>query len=226
MVIQLQSGIRITNPEEIIHSYYETMGKGVHKYDGTKLPEDDSFSEGQIDEAIRLANGLGASIRRRREVARQLVQRRSDIECRLAHVPSHVRISDGCNEIPWKELEAVFDIFRVRYLGLTGMTKILHKKRPNIIPILDKIIASKYLKPLLAKQEITNIQRETEAAVYYIKIRKRDVDRNRHSLMELQRWITEQLKYDISILRVLDILIWSCFGPFRGRVCGQNLLIS
>jgi hypothetical protein len=85
---------------------------------------------------------------------------------------------------------------------------------------------SKYLKPLLTKQGITNIQGETEAAVYYIKILKKDVDGNSHSVMELQRWITEQLKYDISILRVLDILIWSCFGPFRERICGHNLLIG
>ena len=230
MVIQLQSGIRIRNPQKITISYYgnphiKGMGKGVHKYDGTKLPEDNSFSEDQMRLAIHLVNGFGGRGIPTEKVIKLFSANQAEIEARLAEVPFNRSIFDAYDDIPWSKVKLLFDSCRVSYIGRARMTKILHKKRPDLIPILDSVVVDKYLEPLLAKQRIASAPSEIEKAVYYIKILKGDVDRNRHPLMELQSWAGKHY-HDISILRVLDILIWSCFGPFRERICGHNLLIG
>ena len=221
MTIQLRNGMMFNaeKAKKIIERYYQCMGNGVHEYDRTRL-EDNSFTREQIEQLVYLINRFGAQMRSKKvinKVINQLIQRKEEIESELARVPLHFSILGSQEEIPWGNLESLFYTCRMPQIGLARMTKILHKKRPNIIPILDSVAMNR-LGSLLAKQGIVNIRGEMEKAIYCIKELKKDVDTNKEALIELQNYCREKW-YDISVIRVLDILLWSCLGPFKERLC-------
>jgi len=200
MLIRLRQGIKVNDPVASVIDYYEKTaktGKGTRAYD-----------EARILQSIELINRLGA--RMPYKAAELLLQKKDEIESRLADVPARLTILDSYEEIPWEKLKSLFDSFRVKYVGLARMTKILHKKRPNLIPILDKnILVNKYLEPLLRAQGII-VRDATERAVCYIKELKEDIDRNREAFTKVQQNLKSE-GYDISLLRILDILIWYHF---------------
>ncbi|MBM4447294.1 MAG: hypothetical protein FJ023_08120 [Chloroflexi bacterium] len=224
MTIQLRNGmmISIDAAKKVIINYYSNMGKeeeekGVHGYDKAKLQEDNLFPEHQIMQAIGLMYKLGGHGIPHKYV-QLLIQKRCEIESQLQRVPTKISILDRHDEIPWSELKSLFDIFRIPYVSIPRLTKILHKKRPNMIPILDSVVVGKYLQPLLEKQGVASIREETLRAVYCIKELKKDADTNKEALTELQNYCKKRW-YDISVIRVLDILLWSCLGPFKERLC-------
>ncbi|MCJ7654622.1 MAG: hypothetical protein MUO97_04860 [Dehalococcoidia bacterium] len=128
MVIQLRNGmiINVETAKKIIERYYQCMGKGVHAYDESKLPADNSFPEDQIRQAIKLVNRLGGRGIPQKSVE-LLIQRRHDIELQLRQMPINVAILDSYEDIPWSELKTLFDIFRIKYISIPRLTKVLHK---------------------------------------------------------------------------------------------------
>jgi len=212
MLIRLRQGIKVNDPVGTVTNYYKKAGKGAIAYDKFELPRDNSFNKDQIEQAIRASNRLGARIPYNDEskVLKPLLQKQNEIESKLAGVPAHLTILDNYVEIPWDNLKSLFDTFKLKYISLARMTKILHKKRPNLIPILDKnILVNKYLEPLLQEQGVIT-REETERAVYYIKELRKDIEGNREAFIEAKQNLKNE-DYDISLLRILDILIWYHF---------------
>ena len=82
------------------------------------------------------------------------------------------------------------------------MTKALHPKRPALIPILDSFVQA-----YLASDE-PSPGSFGERAVELVRGYKRDLDRNRRALRELQRELASR-GYRVTEVRILDILIWS-----------------
>lgn len=219
MLIRLRQGIKVNDPVGTVINYYKKAGKGTIAYDKFELPPDNSFSKDQIEQVIRVCNRLGARIPYNDEskVIEPLLQKREEIESQLTGVPAHLTILDNYVDIPWDSLKSLFDTFRLKYISLARMTKILHKKRPNLIPILDKnILVNRFLKPLLQKQGISAWE-EAEMAVYYIKELKKEVDTNRETFMKIQRTLKDK-GHHISVLRILDILVWYHFFYKEGNV--------
>ena len=219
MLIQLRRRTKINNPEKTVLGYWNRE-RGASAYDEARLPQDNSFTEDQIEQVVRAANRLGARIpyKNERKIIKPLLQRKDEIESKLRGIPVHLAIIDNYEEIPWENLKSLFDTFEMKYIGLARMTKILHKKRPHLIPILDtNILVNRYLEPLLQQNGIV-VREETEKAICYVKELKKDVDRNKDALIKLQHNLASKGYdiYDISIVRLVDILIWSHFF-YRGE---------
>jgi len=208
MIIILRSNIKVANPQEVILRYYSTMGRGVHLYDQTVIPQDNTFTSEQMERIKRLVNGLGG-----RGIPcnamNALNHRRTEIENRLRQVPATVNIIDDCSVIPWGDIGHLIDSMRVPYLGLARLTKILHKKRP----ILDSVMVG-YLQPFISREEIVGAS-DAGRAICYIKELKKDIHNNIMVFTELLEWARKP--YPISIIRILDILTWCTLGPFRNR---------
>jgi hypothetical protein len=222
MLIRLRQGIEVCDPVGTIIDYYKKAGKGTIAYDKFELPPDNSFSKDQIEQVIKVCNRLGARIpyNDKSKVIEPLLQKREEIEYQLTEVPAHLTIFDNYAEIPWDSLKSLFDTSRMKYINLARMTKILHKKRPNLIPILDKnILVNKFLKPLLQNQGIFAWD-DTKTAVHYIKVLKKEVDTNRETFMKVQHTLKD-IGHDISVLRILDILVWYHFFYKEGHA--QNI---
>lgn len=212
MIVMLRPNIKINDPQEVILRYYKTMGKGVCSYDQATLPEDNYFPIEQLKEAKRLADKLGTHGIPHSAIG-ALDEKKSEIRERLREVPTIVSILADYSEIPWDNVRKLLETLRVRGLGIARLTKMLHKKRPNIIPIIDSVMEG-YLRPFVSRQAVKGVS-DVEKAMCYIKELKKDVDTNRMVLMQLHDW--QGKPYRISILRVLDILVWCTQGPFRDR---------
>ena len=165
----------------------------------------DSSGPGSFDESdLRLANRGGARISAAEMAA--ILERRGEIERALRKVQLDASLADATSSIPWIPLTRLFDAFAdIRGVGFSKMTKALHRKRPALIPMLDSVVQA-----YLARDDPGTPSSGPfgERATALVRSYKRDLDRNRSVLHELQRQLASRT-YRLTEVRILDVLIWS-----------------
>jgi Family of unknown function (DUF6308) len=194
--LALRGGVDVENPLGLALEFLEAYSG----YEGADASGPFSFDESDL----RLANRGGARISAAEIGA--ILERRSRIERALRRVRPDASLADATSSIPWLPLTRLFDAFAdIRGIGFSKMTKALHKKRPALIPMLDSVVQS-YL---------TRDDPETRAegsfgvrAVALVRSYKRDLDRNRSALQEIQQELASR-GYRLTEVRLLDLLIWS-----------------
>jgi hypothetical protein len=93
------------------------------------------------------------------------------------------------------------------------MTKALHKKRPALIPMLDSVVQAYLTRDDRAMLSSCSFGERSTALV---RSYKRDLDRNRSALREIQRELASRT-LRLTEVRILDLLIWSVSGrPANG----------
>jgi Family of unknown function (DUF6308) len=194
--ISLRGGVEVEKPLELA---LEFLGAYSGSWAG------DSSGPVSFDERdLRLANRGGARISAAEIAA--ILERRSEIESALRNVDPDASLAEATSSIPWTPLTRLFDAFAdIRGVGFSKMTKALHMKRPALIPMLDSVVQA-YL---------TQDDRDTrssgsfgERAIVLVRSYKRDLDRNRSVLHELQQELAGHT-YQLTEVRILDVLIWS-----------------
>jgi Family of unknown function (DUF6308) len=194
--IILRSGVEVENPLELAlgflaaYSSYEAYGSsGAASFDESDL---------------RVANRGGARISAAEIAA--ILERRGDIERALRRIHPDASLADATDSIPWIPLTRLFDAFAdIRGIGFSKMTKALHRKRPALIPMLDSVVQA-----YLTKDDPGTRSSESfgERATALVRSYKRDLDRNRSVLHEIQQELASR-KYRLTEVRILDLLIWS-----------------
>jgi len=125
------------------------------------------------------------------------------IQGALRRIDPNASLTDATWSVPWTPLTQLFDAFAdIPGVGYSKTTKALHPKRPELIPMLDS-----YVQAYLAGEEPAPGS-FGEHAVELVREYKRDLDRNRPALRELQREL-ERRSYRVTEVRLLDLLIWS-----------------
>ena len=110
------------------------------------------------------------------------------------------------SSIPWIPLTRLFDAFAdIRGVGFSKMTKTLHRKRPALIPMLDSVVQT-YLTG--DDPEIGSSGSFGDRATLLVRSYKRDLDRNRAALREIQLELAGR-DYRLTEVRILDLVIWS-----------------
>jgi hypothetical protein len=110
--------------------------------------------------------------------------------------------------VPWLQLRQLFDAFAdLRGVGLSKMTKTLHRKRPALIPMLDSVVQG-----YLADDDPGAKAPFGERALGLVRGYKRDLDVNRVPLRAVRRELAKR-SHPLSEVRVLDLLIWSVEVP-------------
>ena len=135
-----------------------------------------------------------------------ILERRGEIERALRRVQLDASLADATSSIPWTPLTRLFDAFAdIRGVGFSKMTKALHRKRPALIPMLDSVVQA-----YLARDdpEMPSSGLFGERATALVRSYKRDLDRNRSALHEVQRELASRT-YRLTEVRILDLLIWS-----------------
>ena len=161
---------------------------------------DVSASFGEAD--VRLANRGGARISAA-EIALVLERRRA-IERALRAVAPHASLAGTASSVPWLPLTHLFDAFAdIRGVGLSKMTKALHPKRPALIPMLDSVV-QKYLHD----DDLGAQAPFGERALELVRGYKRDLDSNQGAVRAVRQEL-ERRSYDLTEVRILDLLIWS-----------------
>ena len=193
--ILLRGGIEIENPLELALEFLDAYSS----YDA--VPSDPaSFKE----DDLRLANRGGARISASEIAA--ILGRRGDIERALRKIEPDASLADATSSIPWMSLTELFDAFaEIRGIGFSKMTKALHPKRRALIPILDTLVQAY----LAAEDSAASASASFgERATALVRGYKRDLDRNRSVLHELQQELANRT-HRLTEVRILDILIWS-----------------
>ena len=194
--IVLRGGVEVESPLELALEFLVAYSG----YDGHDTSGQMSFDESDL----RLANRGGARISAAEIAA--ILERRAAIERALRRVHPDASLADATSSIPWIPLTRLFDAFAdIRGIGFSKMTKALHPKRPALIPMLDSVVQA-YL---------TSDDPETRAsdsfgerATALVRSYKRDLDRNRSALQELQQELASRT-YRLTEVRILDLVIWS-----------------
>src|SRR5436190_14494196 len=192
--ITLRRGVEIEAPLELALGFLEAYSSR----EGPSSSGPASFDDGDL----RLANRGGARISALEIAA--ILERRGEIERALHEIEPTASLAATPRSLPWIPLTALFDAFAdIRGVGLSKMTKALHPKRPALIPMLDSVVQA-----YLTGDEPTGRPSATfgERATALVRGYKRDLDRNRSALQQLQRELGSR-GYSLTEVRILDLLI-------------------
>jgi Family of unknown function (DUF6308) len=194
--IVLRGGVDVERPLELALEF-------LAAYSGYEVG--DASGPTSFDESdLRLANRGGARISAVEIAA--IVERRAAIERALRAVPADATLVHETASIPWAPLTRLFDGFAdIRGVGFSKMTKALHGKRPALIPMLDSVVQA-YLTSSDSPPPATGSF--GERAIALVHGYKRDLDRNRALLHQIQRELASR-GYRLTEVRILDVLIWS-----------------
>ncbi|TML68589.1 MAG: hypothetical protein E6G14_09570 [Actinobacteria bacterium] len=106
--------------------------------------------------------------------------------------------------MPWLALRQLFDAFAdIRGVGCSKMTKALHRKRPVLIPMLDRVV-QRYLE----HDDPGDQAAFGERALGLVRGYKRDLDRNRAGVRAVRQELARR-GHSLTEVRILDLLIWS-----------------
>jgi hypothetical protein len=192
--VVLRNGVEIDDPLGAVIGFVEAQWA----FDVSEVSGAMSFGEADL----RLANRGGARISAA-EIATVLERRRA-IERALRAIAPHASLTRAASSVPWLPLRQLFDAFAdIRGVGLSKMTKALHPKRPALIPMLDSVV-QRYLED----DDLGAQAHFGERALELVRGYKRDLDVNRAALRAVRAELARR-GYDLSEVRILDLLIWS-----------------
>jgi hypothetical protein len=194
--IILRGGVEVANPLDLALEFLAAYS-GHEAYDSSGPA---SFDESDL----RLANRGGARISASEIAA--ILERRADIERALRKIHPDASLADATSSIPWISLTRLFDAFAdIRGIGFSKMTKALHPKRPALIPMLDSVVQAYLAADDPERRSPGSFGERATALVHSY---KRDLDRNRSALHEIQHELASRT-YRLTEVRILDVLIWS-----------------
>jgi hypothetical protein len=192
--VVLRNGVEIDDPLGALLGFVEAQWT----FDVSEVSGAMSFGEADL----RLANSGGARISAAEIAA--ILGRRREIERALRAIAPDVSLAGAASSVPWAPLRQLFDAFAdIRGVGLSKMTKTLHRKRAALIPMLDSVVQT-----YLADDDLGREASFGERALGLVRSYKRDLDRNRAAVRAVRRELASR-GYRLSEVRILDLLIWS-----------------
>lgn len=213
----LRNGVTI---EDVLARTLEflTSDTSYRKYDLAPVALDATLTRGDIE----VANWLNARMSPIEVDA--ILERAPVVGAALAQIPPSATLTAADEEIPWVALaELIAALEGVPKVGLPRATKVLHKKRPALIPILDGVI-EKYLR------RVDQISRKGGFAVYapaLIRSYKRELDAALPTLRAVRLELRAR-DIELSECRLLDLLLWGYSGTYtpvyaRAGVAGTSV---
>lgn len=219
--ITLPNRIEIGNPLELIMRYYRENAHDL--YDNLEVPQDN-----QLDLACLSSLAFFETHSPRMEHWRELWLRKSEIESQLNKIPADLPLS-GPN-IPWKDLKSLFaTLLDCSGFSIPRASKILHKKRPHLIPILDRerVILVYYKSVVeqgvrIAMEESMkqghnlppNILKLPHVMLELVKSVREDLLNNLDALQRIKNELGSTGNR-LSLVRIYDIILWESASPLR-----------
>jgi len=136
--------------------------------------------------------------------ARSIYRARERIERGLAYIPADVSLLNDHAAVPWDAIYALFNEFEtIKGAKLAIATKILHRKRPHLIPMIDNKVFGHYAGgcPTLLTLKMGPV------AVRSMELFRDDLLAVRGRVEALTFYLEEH-GFPLTPVRVLEILIW------------------
>jgi len=197
--IMLQGGIEIKDCQNKLTEFCE-KDASYRRYDLENVKEDNELTREDVELGNRMVARMGPL------VIQSVVSRTKTINSALERIAPGTSISD--KTVPWSAIEQLFSATLGSEIGPARVTKILHKKRPALIPILDSVVLS-YCKSACSD----DLQGESEASkmTAYIKLIKIDVDNN----LDVLKNIIQVSALKLTPVRAFEILLWGYSGEYE-----------
>jgi len=201
--VVLRSEVRIENPLELALTFVERDGS-YQAYDLAPVAQDDILTEADI----RVANAMIARMSPR--VMAGIYARAPLINAALGEIPPSASLAAPDDAVPWLAVERLMRAMDgIPEVRLARQTKVLHKKRPALIPILDSVVQA-YLR------RVDGIRRTGDPAhdaVDLTRSYKRELDENLKAIQALQRELRRR-DIDLTECRLLDLFLWAYSGVY------------
>lgn len=175
-------------------------------YDLLDIAQDNSLND--LD--ILAANNIRAQMDGRAFLS--LKRNRAKIEAALKSLPVDVALDDPWldEQSMWKAIENAYLACWDEHVRQARITKVLHKKRPQLIPLIDSVVVigryyEGYPGPKVGVPGMMGVSQRI----------RQDMMRNAGPLRELQKALEER-EINLTRVRVFDILLWMGY-PVRGR---------
>jgi hypothetical protein len=173
-------------------------------YDLASVEQDAVLTESDI----RVANAMIARMSAR--AIADIFERAPVINAALAQIPPSASLAVTEDEVPWRALEELMRAMDgIPEVRLARQTKVLHKKRPALIPILDSVLET-YLR------RVDGVIRTRDAAldaVELVRSYKRELDTNLVAIQALQQELRGR-GIDLTECRLLDLFLWAYSGTY------------
>ena len=202
MKIRLSNGTVINNPEERIREYC-----AIEIYQG--YDDCHNITDKISWEDIQTADELGANIMRFWSPAAEKMVKSHKIPVVLRRIENSDLgdiVDSRWSEVKSRLRELLQTFLTIRGVGLAVATKVLHLKRPKLIPILDSYIMKFLLDVDIAKQ----FSKTTllECGMQAFEVTRRDLANNRQEFNSLQNRLGD-LPIHLEKTRFYDILCWT-----------------
>lgn len=142
-----------------------------------------------------------------------IMQKHKDIELALNKIPTDAKLREECDEQLFKNVAELFSKTCGPYIRLSTASKILHKKRRHLIPIMDRNIEFHYRQILLKQRKMT--APPEGKAIWIMKTFRKDLIQNQN-LLESYIKEDDRLAQYITPLRLLEAMIWQIHNSDHG----------
>ena len=197
--MKLPSGLKIAKPRKLILAFVQHW---YPMYDAVPVMEDNELRVADIALSTmlnsRISGNTGGAIFRQRET----------VQAALAGIPPNLDLLDipidgelpGASGIS-RAITSMCELMRVK---LSVSTKILHKKRPGLIPIFDSVVAGQYY-----PRWCPNVRGQTwgDYALALIKLVQKDMHGAASELRDLRSELAER-GAPMTPCRILNALTW------------------
>jgi len=203
LALRLRNGVRIDDALKKALEFVERDGSYA-TYDLAAVAQDNELTESDI----RVANAMIARMSTR--VITEIHARAPAINAALADIPAAASLAVPDDAVPWGALENLMQVMDgIPDVRLARQTKVLHKKRPALIPILDSVVQTYLLRVDRIRRTGTSVGYAMELIGSY----KRELDLH---LPVLQSLRSELGRRGISLTecRLLDLFLWAYSGTY------------
>jgi len=159
------------------------------------------------DRKIEDVNKIGARIKA--EVlleCKTIIKNANNLRIFKHHLEQFLDLEEKERDEQIKELNefVIQELLKIKGIGLSTTSKILHTLYPKIIPMIDNPLQNKY------REKINNVWTEKRADEIFINFYKNlQIESNRKNLNHIFNEISKNNLKDLSRIRIFDILWWS-----------------
>jgi hypothetical protein len=198
----LRNGIKIDDPLSLALRFIREDGS-YRVYDEPYIAQDNTLSKPDVVIANKFQARMGQL------VVDAILRSAGQLGASLARIPPGTSLLASAEEIPWQYLEALYaTMLGIPEVGLPRATKILHKKRPSLIPILDSVVEA-YLRSV---GYVAVVENKAKLAVELTRSYKTELDANANTLRCI-RIALKKRGLDLTECRLLDYL-WAYSGTY------------
>jgi len=159
------------------------------------------------DRKIEDVNKIGARIKKELvSECKKITERTNNLSMFKYNLEQFLSLEEKDRYEQIKELNesVIQELLKIKGIGLSATTKILHTLYPKIIPMIDNPLQNKY------REKINNVWTEKRADKIFIDFYKNlKIKSNRNNLNHISQKISKNNLKHLTRIRIFDILWWS-----------------